>query len=205
MQLILIVEKHLKAFHTSEGVYRHFLLNVVCNVSVKPPPETWKGNKHKRILIELRHQRLTWMWKQDTSGDRTRDDEKRTSYFNYFHESVEKRRSCCRSIHVFPLYVVAPFRTSTLISQRTLADCHLLLFQHFSISPCSLCSRTFLCSSHLYLFSPITQFLPNSEPLEPDHSHKASTSKLRHDVLGMWKFIRCYRQTVLFFVWIFLK
>jgi len=106
----------------------------------------------------------------------------------------KKRRSCCCSIHVTPLYVVAPLRTSTLISQRTLADCHLLLFQHFSISPCSLCSRTFLCSSHLYLFSPITQFLPNSEPLEPDHSHKPSTSKLRHDVLGMRKYISCYRQ-----------
>lgn len=131
VQLILIVKKHLKPFHTCEGVYRHFLLNVVSKVCVNPPPppaETWEGNKHKRTRTKLRRQRLTWMWKQDTSGDQTRDDEKRTSCFNCFHESVQKRRSCCRSIHVIPLYVVAPFRTSTLISQQT------VIFHYFNTS-----------------------------------------------------------------------
>lgn len=179
---------------------------MVSKVCVNAPlAETWNGNKPKRTRIRLRRQRLTWICKQDTSGDQTRDDEKRTNCFNYFHESVQKRCCCCCSIHVIPLYVVAPFRTSTLISQRTLADCHLLLFQHFSISPCSLCSRTFLCSSHLYLFCPITQFLPNSEPLEPDHSHKPPTSKLRHDVQECENLLTAIDSTVLFFVWVFLK
>lgn len=75
-----------------------------------PLSETWNGNKHKRTLIKLRRQRRTWIWKQDTSGDQTRGDEKRTNCFNYFHESVQKRRSWCCNIHVIPFICRGSFQ-----------------------------------------------------------------------------------------------